>query len=74
MSKLKAGLFVFSAYWNCCEFIWGLLECLIETAFVLICLPFVPFLCVADALFGKPDMKPMKITTSNTGMPKELRV
>lgn len=76
---MSSGLYVFCAYLNCCDFIWGLLECVIETTVVLMCLPFVPFICVADALFPTKDkQKYMKIASSKDmpkiGMPKELRV
>ena len=38
------------SYWTLCDIIFGLLECVIETAVVLVCLPFMPFVCIASYL------------------------
>ena len=59
------------SYWTLCDIIFGLLECVIETAAVLVCLPFMPFVCIASYLCPSKEPKYVPVNRDvQIGRPK----
>lgn len=48
-TKLKVSLGLLNGYCSICYLVGAVVECLIETVFVLACLPFTPILCLIAA-------------------------
>ena len=60
-TKLKVSLGLLSGYCNCCNFMWGLIECVLETLLVIVCIPFVPFLCMCAACEKEQPEEPEEL-------------
>lgn len=62
MNKLKASLGLIGGYWACCNLIWQLIECLVETILVILCIPFTPIICLFAAC-EKEEAEPEELDT-----------
>ena len=61
-TKLKVSLGLLNGYCGCCNFIWGLIECLLEIILIITCIPFVPILCMFAAC-EKEEAEPEELDT-----------
>lgn len=55
MNKLKISCGILNGYCGCCKLISQLMECLVETILVLLCIPFIPILCMFAACEEKAE-------------------